>query len=188
MGLERCRDVRHSGSPSPRWEAVLFPPPDSGERASAFSERNICFNKETGKGLLWRIQSASVQKRWWWMAWKRLYWVAATFLNSNLSHWVAVVICSVFFPDFKSLLFLSPHCSRCWRGWLDRWSYSPYLNSPRVFPPLFCHQCCKFEAGVAVTDGLMTGLCESFNPFMKLSRGVGGWKHVILRRLPIWLL
>lgn len=82
-------------------------------------------------------------------------------------------IYSVFFPDLNLFIFLYSHCSRCWCGAAlpDRWSYSPFFLFTAQSCSLFCHRWCKFEAGGAVMDGLMTGLCESFNPFMKLSRG-----------------
>lgn len=63
------------------------------------------------------------------------------------------------FPLLKVLTFR-------WMTWQIK-LYSSW-QQPQGF---FCSQRHKFQAGVTMIDGLMTELCKSFNPFIKLNRG-----------------
>lgn len=50
----------------------------------------------------------------------------------------------------------------------------------------FCSQHHKYQEAMAVIDSLMTELCKSFNPFIRLNRG--HLMHFTPAPLPIWLL
>lgn len=72
---------------------------------------------------------------------------------------------------FLVALSLVAQRRRCWGGRADRWSYTLLDNSPRG-SRRSRHR--NQQAAVAMIDGLMTELCKSFNPFIKLDGGGGG--------------
>lgn len=66
-----------------------------------------------------------------------------------------------------SLAFIILLANRCW-CWGDKWSYVRHENQPRGFFPRWDR---KYQAAVTMIDGLVTELCKSSNPFIKLNRG-----------------
>lgn len=68
------------------------------------------------------------------------------------------------------IILLANRCW-CWGGWRDKWSYVRHENQPRGF---FSRWDRKYQAAVTMIDGLVTELCKSSNPFIKLNRW-GTW-------------
>lgn len=159
LNIASCREACIVSYAESRYQILLY------SKNHCFIRRQVIAAFKTLHHRLKCHSSAERWKTWWWM--EKRYWIASTFLKVNFRYWDAVVICSVLCHG--SNLFLNPHCSRCWGEWLDRWSYTLYDNSPTLF--FSAVSAVNFRRGVTVIDGLMTELCKSFNPFIKLNRG-----------------
>lgn len=141
---------------------------------------NCFIHMQTGLKRLWSLQQADTVSPWWMtqnIASCREP-VLHPPLDSNIDFCSVHQICftgtctemTAFIVGITFLfLFIVSPALRCWH-WgerVDKWSYT-HDNSPQGF---FCSQHNKYQEAVAVIDSLMTELCKSFNPFIKLNRG-----------------